>query len=75
MASYCAFEITAQGFTHLALNRMQYFRTFINKKQETGAYHQCVFIGQTVNENELIKKTVDEIKEVGFAKWYDKTIP
>ncbi len=75
MASYCAFEITAQGFTHLALNRMQYFRTFINKKLSNGAYHQCVFIGQTVKDNELIKKTVEEIKQVGFDKWNDKTIP
>ena len=75
MASYCAFEITAQGFTHLALNRMQYFRTFINKKMTSGAYHQCVFIGQTVKDNELIKNTVEKIKEVGFQKWKDETIP
>lgn len=75
MAPYCAFEITAQGFTHLSLNRMQYFRTFINKKLSTGAYHQCVFIGQTIKDNELIKTAVEEIKKVGFEKWKGDTTP
>ncbi|MBC7713190.1 MAG: hypothetical protein H7177_07615 [Rhizobacter sp.] len=76
MASYCAFEITAQGFTHLSLNRMQYFRSFINKKLATGPiYHQCIFMGQTLKDNELIKNATDKIKEVGFDKWKDETMP
>ena len=70
MSSYCAFEITAQGFTHTALNRMQYFRSFTNKKLTNGnVYHQCVFIGQTFADYELIKKTVDEIKTSNFEEW------
>ena len=74
MASYCSFEISAQGFTHLALNRMQYFRSFISKKHSAGVYHQCVFLGQTVKDNDLIKIAVEKIKEVGFAKWKEETI-
>lgn len=76
MSSYCAFEITAQGFTHLPLNRMQYFRSFINKKLASGStYHQCIFIGQTVSDNELIKIACDKIKEVGFEKWMLESTP
>jgi hypothetical protein len=76
MTSYCAFEITAQGFTHLPLNRMQYFRCFFNKKQASGQiYHQCVFIGQTISDNEVIKNATEKIKELGFEKWKTETIP
>jgi hypothetical protein len=57
----------------MALNRMQYFRCFINKKLAAGVYHQCVFLGQTLSDNELIKTTSEKIKEVGFAKWKDET--
>ena len=71
MTSYCAFEVTAQGFTHASLNRMQYFRSFTNKKLAAGGvYHQCVFIGQTFADYELIKKAVDEIKSTSFTEWH-----
>jgi hypothetical protein len=69
MSSYCAFEITSQGFTHLSLNRMQYFRSFVSKKMTSGIYHQCVFLGQTISDNELIKITVEEIKSSSFEEW------
>ena len=70
MASYCAFEITSNGFTQLALNRVQYFRCFINKKLASGpAYHQCVFMGQTIKDNELIKVATEKIQEIGYEKW------
>ncbi len=69
MSSYCAFEITAQGFTHLGMNRMQYFRSFINKKGNTDIYHQCIFMGQTVSDNEMIKATVEKIRVSGFEEW------
>lgn len=71
MTSYCAFEITAPGFTHLSLNRMQYFRSFTNKKMSAGIYHQCIFIGQTFADNELIKKTVNDIQSTSFEKWQE----
>lgn len=69
MTSYCAFEITSQGFTHMSLNRMQYFRSFINKKLDSYVYHQCVFMGQTISDNELIKTTVEKIKLSSFDAW------
>lgn len=72
MSSYCAFEITSQGFTHMSLNRMQYFRSFINKKLTNSVYHQCVFIGQTIADNEIIKKVVEDIKLAGFEEWKTK---
>ncbi len=69
MSSYCAFEITSQGFTHLGMNRMQYFRSFINKKSSTDIYHQCIFMGQTVSDNEMIKTAVEKIKASSFEEW------
>jgi len=69
MSSYCAFEITAQGFTHMSMNRMQYFRSFINKKLDSYVYHQCVFMGQTIADNDLIKTTVEKIKLSSFDEW------
>lgn len=72
MSTYCAFEIISQGFTHMSMNRMQYFRNFISKKATGGIYHQAIFIGQTVSENELIKITVDEIKATSFDQWKTK---
>ena len=74
MSTYCAFEIISQGFTHMSMNRMQYFRNFISKKATSaGVYHQSIFIGQTVSENELIKLTVDAIKASSFDEWKSKT--
>lgn len=73
MSTYCAFEIISQGFTHMSMNRMQYFRNFISKKATDGVYHQAIFIGQTVSENELIRLTVDEIKATSFDQWKTKT--
>lgn len=75
MAPYCALGITAQGFTHLKLHRMQYFRNFISKKSGNEIYHQCVFIGQTLSENEMIKHNTEEIKRLGFDQWKIDTIP
>lgn len=72
MTSYCAFEITSQGFTHMSMNRMQYFRSFINRKMTNYIYHQCVFMGQTIADNELIKTTVEEIKLSNFEEWKSK---
>lgn len=69
MTSYCAFEITSQGFTHMSLNRMQYFRSFLSKKNSSGIYHQCVFMGQTLSDNDLIKSTIEEIKSSSFEDW------
>lgn len=69
MTSYCAFELTAQGFTHMGMNRMQYFRSFINKKMSNYVYHQCIFMGQTITDNELIKTTVEKIKLSSFEEW------
>lgn len=73
MTSYCAFEITSQGFTHMGMNRMQYFRSFINKKMANYVYHQCVFMGQTISDNELIKTTVEKIKLSSFEEWKTNT--
>ena len=75
MSSYCAFEITSQGFTHLSMGRMQYFRSFINKKMDKYVYHQCVFIGQTISDNELIRITVDKIKLSSFDEWNNQRWP
>jgi hypothetical protein len=72
MSSYCAFEITSQGFTHMSMNRMQYFRSFINKKMSGYVYHQCVFVGQTIADNDLIKVTVEDIKASSFDEWKAK---
>ena len=69
MSSYCAFEITSQGFTHMSMGRMQYFRSFINKKADKSVYHQCVFMGQTISDNELIRNTVEKIKLSSFEEW------
>ena len=69
MTSYCAFEITSQGFTHMNMNRMQYFRSFINKKMTNSIFHQCVYMGQTISDNELIKTTVEDINLNGFEDW------
>lgn len=73
MTSYCAFEITSQGFTHMGMNRMQYFRSFINKKMTNYVYHQCIFMGQTISDNELIKTTVEKIKLSSFEEWKTNT--
>lgn len=73
MTSYCAFEITSQGFTHMGMNRMQYFRSFINKKMSNYVYHQCIFMGQTISDNELIKTTVEKIKLSSFEEWKTNT--
>lgn len=73
MTSYCAFEITAQGFTHLALHRTQYFRNFISKKVASDTYHQCIFMGQTTKDNELIKNATEKIKAEGFEKWKEES--
>jgi hypothetical protein len=72
MTSYCAFEITSQGFTHMSMNRMQYFRSFINRKMTNYIYHQCVFMGQTIADNELIRNTIEEIKSSTFEDWKAK---
>lgn len=69
MSSYCAFEIIAQGFTHLRLDRSQFFRTFLSKKMTQKIYHQCVFFGQTLSDNELIQIAVEKIKTDGQDKW------
>lgn len=73
MTSYCAFEVHASGFTYLEINHNQYFRSFVSKKSTQGNYHQCVFIGQTVAENTLIKNAIEKIKELGFEKWKSET--
>lgn len=73
MSSYCAFEVVSAGLVHAGVSRMQYFRSFICKKMATASYyHQCVFMGQTLADNELIKKTVDEIKFAGIDAWKNK---
>ena len=73
MTSYCAFEITSQGFTHMAMNRVQYFRSFINKKMTNYFYHQCVYMGQTITDNQLIKITVEKIALSSFEEWKANT--
>ncbi len=69
MSPYCAFEINSLSFSHLNLNRFQFFRSFLSKKMTQKNYHQCVSFGQTFSENELIKITVEKIKIDGFDKW------
>lgn len=69
MSPYCAFEVSSAAFTSLHMNRMQFFRSFISKKMSASIYHQCIFIGQTVADNELIKMAIDEIKISGLEKW------
>lgn len=69
MSSYCAFEITSYAFGQIGLNRMQYFRSFINKKTTGDVFHQSIFIGQTISDNEVIKNTAEKIKLLGHEKW------
>lgn len=75
MTSYCSFEITAQGLAHMGLSRMQYFRSFINKALPNGnVYHQCVFMGQTITDNELLKTSIEKINELGLEKWKEDKV-
>lgn len=70
MTSYCAFEISSHGFAIMGLNRTQFFRSFINRVMSDGkVYHQCVFIGQTILDNDFIKSTIEKINELGLEKW------
>lgn len=70
MTSYCAFEVSSQEFSLIGLNRTQLFRSFVNKAMSNGkVYHQCVFIGQTILDNDLIKSSIEKINEFGLDKW------
>ncbi len=72
LSTNCAFEITLQGFTHMSLNRTQFFRSVQAKRVKDGVYHQCFMLGQNLSENELIKITVEKIKKDGFDKWKEE---
>ena len=72
VSPFCAFEIIAQGFTHLSLNRKQYFRNCVSKRIPAGVYSQCVFFGQTISEQKIINVTIQKIEADGFVKWKDE---
>lgn len=69
MSPYCAFQISSGVFNHLQMNHLQLFRSFLNKQMTGNVYHQCIFIGQTLADNESIKKATEQIKTLGFDKW------
>lgn len=69
MSPYCAFQITSSNFSFLGIHHLQYARNFLGKKTKDLFYHQCVFLGQTYADNEVIRIALDQIKELGFDKW------
>lgn len=69
LSPYCAFELASSAFSYINLHRVQYARNFIGKKSPGAYSHQCIFIGQTFADNEIIKGVIEQINQLGYEKW------
>ena len=70
--NYCACEISSNAFAIANLGRTHYFRSFMNKSStdsSRGNYHRLIFVGQTIKDNQLVKKAIELIAEFGHDRW------
>jgi len=69
LTSFSACEISSPTFKHAKIDYKQFFRSFSNKTSVSGVYHQMIFMGQTVKDNQLVKEAIENITLIGFDKW------
>ena len=69
LSPYCAFELASSSFSYINLHRVQFARNFVGKKTHSAYSHQCIFIGQTFADNEIIKGVIEQINQKGYEKW------
>lgn len=69
VSNFAACELSSPAFGVAQINHRQFFRIFSSQVRPTGTYHQMIFMGQNIHDNEHVNDAIGKIEEFGYEKW------